>query len=377
MLKAAAVGTALASVGIYFYLKGSDGKAPNYSKDSTTWYAFGSDGKAPMDLFYAHPTTEVGLLRWNMNWQDKGTVCTGLVAGDPDLIVGQASAWSDNANVYAPKYRQQGFLAMGQDLEHTDVKHNRMKESLDLAAGDLQRAFEHFLAARPDKTRPYIIAAHSQGAILMSRVIAQSIEGNTEASDTFVAAYLAGGYLPLDLFGTVYHDVHACTGPLDTKCIVSYDTRTESFKPESMNKMFGSIGVWPHHLHWLLHDKYCSRPEGQDPGKPRLQINPMTWSSASGGIHLGASLTSTMIKPPAGKTSKDILIPPRDWGAKTIITGYSVQIPNPDTWWPGASHAGGEGNLHPVDVQFWYENIRTNVAERVEAWTKLIHTHRN
>eukprot|EP01047_Picozoa_sp_COSAG01_P067950 COSAG01_NODE_9708_length_2364_cov_3.562914_3_plen_72_part_00 len=30
-----------------------------------------------------------------------------------------------------------------------------------------------------------------------------------------------------------------------------------------------------HHLHWLLHDRYCDRPTGtDDQGKPRLQINP-------------------------------------------------------------------------------------------------------
>jgi len=39
-----------------------------------------------------------------MSWEDMGDKCTGPVAGDPDLIVSQASAWSEEANVYAPKY---------------------------------------------------------------------------------------------------------------------------------------------------------------------------------------------------------------------------------------------------------------------------------
>jgi hypothetical protein len=29
--------------------------------------------------------------------------------GGPDLLVGQAGAWSEEANLYAPKYRQMGL----------------------------------------------------------------------------------------------------------------------------------------------------------------------------------------------------------------------------------------------------------------------------
>lgn len=203
----------------------------------------------------------------------------------------------------------------------------------------------------------------------MSRVLATRVEG-TQYASKLVAAYLAGAYLPLDLFGTVFkQDLHACTSLTDTQCIIPYDTRTASFKPESMNHIIGSIGVWPHHIYWLLHDKYCPRPHGTDDvGKERLQINPMTWTTEGGGVHLGASLTSLMIKLPQGYKAGDKLIPPTEWGKETKTTKYSVEIPNPDTWWPGASHAGGEGNLHPVDVQFWFYNIRENVKQRIDIW---------
>ena len=363
----AATVVALGAVGAYYYLKGRSGTEPNYATDPRTWFAYGAKGNKRADLFYAHPTTAAGLLRWNMNWEDMGNTCTGQIAGDPDLLVGQAAAWAEEANLYAPKYRQQGFLAMGTDLESSNNNDARMKASLDMAAGDLEQAFRHFLAARPDKSRPFIVAAHSQGAILMSRVLARCVEG-TEHAPQLVAAYLAGGYVPLDLFGPVFKDLHACRGPTDMQCIISYDTRTAAFKPESMNHMFGSIGVWPHHLHWLLHDKYCERPIGEDPGKPRLQINPMTWTTDGGGVHLGASLTSSMVKPPSDKGPGDMLVPPEAWGSGTTVTPYSISVPDPDTWWPGANHAGGEGNLHPIDVQFWYGNIQSNVKERLAAW---------
>lgn len=213
------------------YLQGRESHAPDYSLEDSTWFACEKDGSKRADLFYAHPTTHAGLARWNLSWEDMGSVCTGPVAGDPDLILGQASAWADEANVYAPKYRQMGFMAQGKDLETTDAHLDAVKESLDLAVGDLERAFKYFLENRPDPSRPIIIAGHSQGAILMSRVLATSLQGTSHEAN-LVAAYLCGAYLPLDLFGKVFTSIKACEGPDDVGCIISYDTRTEEFKPE-------------------------------------------------------------------------------------------------------------------------------------------------
>jgi hypothetical protein len=64
-----------------------------------------------------------------------------------------------------------------QDLETTDEHLDVVKESLDMAVGDLERAFKHFFENHPDKSRPIIVVAHSQGAILMSRVLATWLQG--------------------------------------------------------------------------------------------------------------------------------------------------------------------------------------------------------
>ena len=165
-----------------------------------------------------------------------------------------------------------GFLSQGKDLETTDAHLDAKKESLDLAAGDLESAFRHFLDNRPDPSRPIIVAGHSQGAILLTRVLATTLQGS-EHEGKLVAAYLCGGYVPTDLFdGTVFKTIKACSGPTDTQCVVAYDTRTPEFKPESMNHIAGPVGLWAHHLHWLLHDRYCERPTGTDDvGKVRKE----------------------------------------------------------------------------------------------------------
>lgn len=153
--------------------------------------------------------------------------------------------------------------------------------------------------------------------------------------------------------------------------MIAYDTRTHDYKPETIHRMAGSLGLWAHHMHWLLHDQYCERPTGtDDKAKPRLQINPQTWTAEGGGEHLGASLTSSMVKRPAGagEGSGGLLVPPAEWAAQTTVTSFSVAVADPQAWWPGAGHAGGPGNLHPIDVQFWFENIRRNTEARLAAW---------
>lgn len=86
-----------------------------------------------------------------------------------------------------------------------------------------------------------MVAAHSQGAILMTRVLATQLQG-TVHEDKLVAAYLCGAYCPQDLFGPVLKSIHPCTGPTDTRCVVAYDTRTPEFKPESMNHIVRPLG---------------------------------------------------------------------------------------------------------------------------------------
>ena len=54
-----------------------------------------------------------------------------------------------------------------------DSKVAPLKASIELAYNDLKHAFIAFLEQRSDKQRPFMIAAHSQGAIMMSKVVTQ------------------------------------------------------------------------------------------------------------------------------------------------------------------------------------------------------------
>mmetsp|Transcript_19919 Transcript_19919/g.36086 ORF Transcript_19919/g.36086 Transcript_19919/m.36086 type:complete len:133 (+) Transcript_19919:592-990(+) len=92
--------------------------------------------------------------------------------GRGDLIHEHAGAFAESCNVWAPRYRQMGFLAQGQNLDANDptVLAN-VKASMAMALADLKAAFKAFLAQRPDKTRPFVIAAHSQVRAVPARPV--------------------------------------------------------------------------------------------------------------------------------------------------------------------------------------------------------------
>eukprot|EP01047_Picozoa_sp_COSAG01_P067951 COSAG01_NODE_9708_length_2364_cov_3.562914_4_plen_67_part_01 len=57
---------------------------------------------------------------------------------------------------------------------------------------------------------------------------------------------------------------------------------------------------------------------------------------------------------------------PQGWAEQTVVNGYSVMVADPNGWWAGAR--GRHGNLHALDVQFWFYNIRENVRCRLQSW---------
>lgn len=151
------------------------------------------------------------------------------------------------------------------------------------------------------------------------------------------------------------------------RCVISFDTRTaDLFVPQKIHSLAFGYGLWPHHIHYLLHERYCgARPTGTDDvSKDRLQINPMTWTTDGGGEYLGAKSpgSDTPAMPAEGGVA---------YGAKVRVASKAVFVPDPRSWCKNApSMPAKEGNLHAVDLQFWYYNIRENVPKRVAAWRR-------
>lgn len=323
--------------------------------DPANWYARESGGSKKADCFYVHPTTEMGVTSWNISREKSNPGECGNckirdnTSGDPDLLENQAGAFKQCCNIWAPRYSQVGMLSLAADWENPKPA---AMEAWNIAVTDVRMAFQYFLANRPDKNRPFVIAGHSQGSIIMVKVIKDCLDGKPEERQ-FVAAYLAGGYVYKDLFGTVFKGaIHECRGPTDKQCIISWDTRiNEIWKDDSMKIA---------QLYYQQFDKYCEKPIGNSVClKPRIQISPISWTDKdANGTYMGVK--------EAGRAEP--LMPPRGWGGFRV-TPDAVWLDDPRSFMKfGMMIPVAAGNLHPKDFHMWYFNVNENVAMRLAAF---------
>ena len=201
------------------------GAGPNYA-DAATWIARpGLEGDPsqwlpdgaiaekvaePAALFFVHPTTYLQRDRWNAplddgDSQDRATL----------FVRSQASAFNKAAEIWAPKYRQAAYGAFL--LKSADAN-----QALDLAYGDVARAFDAFLAQQPGG-RPIVLAAHSQGSLHLLRLLAGRKD---RLQGRLVAAYVAGWPVGIqsDLPATGFP---ACSSPTQSGCVLSWQSFAE------------------------------------------------------------------------------------------------------------------------------------------------------
>jgi len=193
---------------------------PGMAGDASQWLPDGfaartSRGKAA--VFYIHPTTYLETDRWNAPLDAGGDTefRTNL------FVKSQASAFNGAGEIWAPRYRQAAYGAFL-------LKSEDAQEALELAYRDVSAAFDEFVKEAGD--RPIILAAHSQGALHLERLLKDKIAGKPIAR-RIVAAYVVGW--PID----VHSDLPAlrlpsCTAPDQTGCILSWMSFGEPANPD-------------------------------------------------------------------------------------------------------------------------------------------------
>jgi hypothetical protein len=178
--------------------------------------------------FFVHPTTYLKADRWNAPLDLAGEEARRTAL----FVRSQASAFNSVSDVWAPRYRQAAYGAFL--LTNADAT-----KALDLAYRDVLKAFDAFLRAQPS-TRPIILAAHSQGALHLSRLLA---ERRDVLKGRLVAAYVAGW--PLSLTADLpAMGLPACTAPDQAGCLLSWQSFGEPANPSLIvNSWAGTRGL--------------------------------------------------------------------------------------------------------------------------------------
>ncbi len=284
----------------------------------------------PAHLFYVHPTTYLARDRWNAPLA--GNADSDFRAGL--FVRSQASAFNNVAAVWAPRYRQAAFGAFL-------LKSDDASAALDLAYGDVARAFDRFLANIPSGD-PIFLAGHSQGALHLMRLLKERVAGKP-LQRRIAAAYVVGW--PLSVTADVPAlGLPACLGPEQPGCILSWLSFAAPANPDLVVDSYqGSAGL----------------AGGKRKREDILCVNPVS------GTLGGAS-------PPADNPGT--LVPAADLVSATLVPGQvGAHCENGLLMLDGAIPVLGPyvlpgNNYHVYDYALFWGAIRRDAALRLGAW---------
>jgi len=289
------------------------------------WLAYDNTPEKSVDVFFVYPTI------WtkdepNMDITDKVAQKKAQFT-----ITSQASVFEDDANIYAPYYRQISFKFATYD-SHTKY--------FTIAYRDVETAFDYFLV-NISKGRPFILAGHSQGSMILLRLLKERLYDDT-LRKRMVMAYVIGWSISKG--ETInYPWIKISQRADDTGTIITYNT-------QGANASLGSPVLLP----------------------GAISVNPLTWTTDSAEVpasaNKGARIYSedgkyVLITNFAGACADNMLDDKR--GASGALNPIFTNIET-----LGVDPAWGPyyGVYHRYDYAFWYENIKENVGTRIRAY---------
>lgn len=278
-------------------------------------------------VFYIHPTTFLRRDAWNAPLlPDAETETRSRL-----FVQSQASAFSQDAVVWAPRYRQAAFGAFL-------LKSRDAHDALDLAYSDVLAAFDEFLKQNP--SGPIILAGHSQGALHLSRLLrdrAPKLKGR------LVAAYVVGW--PLSTTADLpAMKLAACATPDQTGCVLSWQSFKQPANPGIiLDAWEGTAG--PTGVKRERKDMLCVNPlTGTKDGTASPQANPGT-------LVPNGSLTSAHLEAGAVGAHCD--------NGLLLLDGEIPAL---------GSFALPGNNYHVYDFALFWGAIRNDAERRLKAW---------
>lgn len=269
-------------------------------------------GPESADVFYLHPTIYEDGVPWNAPLDSAEL----NAAVDQWPVRHQASIFNGVGRVFAPRYRQAHIRVFA-------VKDSLSLAALELAYSDIHDAFQYYLDHH-DKGRPLVIAAHSQGS-WHARWLLQEFFDGTALQERLVAAYIPG----MDIYASDFKAISPCLSAVDQHCFCSWMSYGTGYVPP-----------------WLGYKE-----------EPPSAIHPISWIADTAvvndrSLHKGAVRESFRNKNPGSITA---------------------QLRPEGVLWVDQPHMFLVGrwlhreNWHVGDFNLFWDNIRTNVHERVQA----------
>ena len=280
-------------------------------------------------VFYVHPTTYLERDRWNAPLLPGGQTefRTRL------FVQSQASAFNQDAMIWAPRYRQAAYGAFL--LDNADAR-----KALDLAYSDVAAAFDEFVRQVPES--PIVLAGHSQGARHVEQLLRKKIAGKPIAK-RIVAAYVVGW--PISTIADLPAlGLPACRSPDQSDCILSWMSFGDPANPDLI------LDQWRH----------TKGPTGLERRREDiLCVNPLTGTINGAG---------------SAETNPGTLVPNANLVSARLETGVvgahcdkgllllEGEIP------PLGPYVLPGNNYHVYDYAMFWQAIRNDAQRRIDAW---------
>ena len=275
----------------------------------------------PVDVFYLYMTS------WTSADPDNPHICAidepSMLIKAPLAFEQQATAFETVGNVYAPFYRQDN---------------NSSIDRLNVIAGiptlDAVAAFDYYIR-HFNNNRPFILVGHSQGATVLSNLLAGYLKDHPDVYSRMIAAYVIGHPIS-DAYLADNPHLKFAEGPDDTGVIISYNTQAPDVDPADNPVLSGLVGLVINPITWTRSETVATKDEGMGsimPDPVTLVFEPVPqYADAKVDIANGVLICTTA---------------------------------DEDGLYELTQHGFPRGVYHSFEYPFYYFNIRANAQNRV------------
>jgi len=261
-----------------------------------------------MDVFYLYPAAR-------SNTDNNPKICAidnpSMLIGAPAAFNRQATAFHTVGYSYAPFYRQDNNSPI-----------NRENVIGGISTLDGVATFDYYIK-HYNNGRPFVLVGHSQGADVLSNLLAGYMKQHPDVYKNMVAADVIGYSVSAAYLSNNPH-LKCATGPDDTGVTISYNTEPHGVVPGTNPVLYAGWG---------------------------LVINPITWTRDETLATQGRGLGSFMPNPVT-----EIFEPVPQYCGVQVDTANGVLICS--TASDTLPEPLCKGVYHTFDIPFYYYNLK-------------------
>ena len=293
------------------------------------WLSLPGEITKPVDVFYLYPTVTGSSVPEEVSDIDEPE----MRAAAEGTLMGQASAFAESCNIFAPFYRQ---ISLPETTEG-------YQEIIDyIAQYDACDAIDYYFT-HLNQGRPFILVGHSQGSATTIALFKLYLLKHPELLERMVTAYIIGFSVTKSWLQET--GLKFAEGANDTGVIISWNTEGSGNKDaKNLVVLPGAVSINP--INWKRDDTYA-------PASDNLGSLDM----------FTGEITVPGIADAQVDTERGVVVVTTEAAKPFAVSGDKTKLFGPESY-------------HTSDYGFFYNNIKQNVSDRVAAYLNNTQTRR-